>query len=517
MRPKARGGGQGARDAEAQRHLADARALESAGRLREAAEAYGRVTALQPRNVVALSRYGLMLRSLGEQEPARDVFERALKIDPRDVNSLVYLAAVYKNLRDPEKALELYERVAWFAPREIRAYVGKASIYEQLNRLEEGEAEMRKALEIDPLNPSANTMYVRFLRRTGQAVRGAEIMRELLARTVSDEARLRAGFELGRCLVKLGRYDEAFEAFREANEVQARTPASRAVVTRDWIKLLNDAKELTGEQFERWARTAPPDDGPAPVILVGFPRSGTTMTEQILGAHPDVSVSDEEDIFTPMYDALFPRWDRDRSLSPQLEEATDEEILAARRAYREKAARLLRRTPGASVLVDKNPMNIVALGIVNRVFPDARVIVAIRDPRDVCLSCFFQEFIPNYGNVYFFTLEGTLEMYQRVMDIWLAQRDTLRMPILPWKYEEATADFENHARRLVEFVGLPWDDVVLRFYETANRRFVSTPSYEAITSPVHTRAQGKWRRYEKQLAPILPGLEAYVRALGYEV
>ena len=518
MKPNARRSRSGnARDAEAQQHLRNAQALESMGRLREAGEAYRRVTVLQPRNVVALSKYALMLRSLNQLEDARDAFERALKVDPRHVESVVLLAAVYKNLRNPEKSLELFERATWLDPREVRAYTGKANVYEQLNRLEDGEAAIREALSIDPMRPSARTMLARFVRRRGEPERAAEMMRELLTEPIVDEARHRAGFELARCLEKLKRYDETFEAIREANLVQSRTSISRAVDARDWIKLLDDAMQFTEEQFERWARTAPPDDEPAPVLLVGFPRSGTTMTEQILAAHPDVGVSDEQDLFTPMYHALFPNWDNSRTLLAQLEDATDDEIRAARRVYREEAAKLLRRSPGATVLVDKNPMNIVALGIVNRIFPNARAIVAVRDPRDVCLSCFFQEFIPNHANIYFFTLEGTLEMYQRVMNIWLAQRDILRLPILQWKYEDATRDFDGHARRLIEFLGLPWHDEVLRFYEDANRRFVSTPSYEAVTSPVHTKAQGKWRRYEQQLAPILPGLEAYVRALGYEV
>jgi tetratricopeptide (TPR) repeat protein len=517
MKPKARRSRGGARDGEAQQHLRNAQALENMGRIREAAEAYTRATALQPRNVVALSRLGLMLRSLNLLEESRDAFERALRVDPRHVESIVLLAAVYKNLRNPEKALELYERATWLDRREVRAHTGKAGIYEQLNRMDEGERAVRGALEADPNSPSARTMLARFLRRKGETERAAEMMRELLTQPINDEARHRAGFELGRCLEKLGRYDEAFEAIREANRVQAQTPISKAVDSADWLKLLDDSLEFTGEQFERWARTAPPDDGPAPVLLVGFPRSGTTMTEQILAAHPDIGVSDEQDLFTPMYQALFPNWDNSRPLAPQVEAITDEQILAGRRVYREEAAKLLKRTPGATMLVDKNPMNLVSLGIVSRVFPNARVIVAMRDPRDACLSCFFQEFMPNSANVYFFSLEGTLEMYRRVMDVWLAQRDILRLPILPWKYEEATRDFDGHARTLIEFVGRPWDDVVLRFYEAENRRFVSTPSYEAITSPVHTKAQGKWRRYEEQLAPILPGLETYVRALGYEI
>jgi hypothetical protein len=132
------------------------------------------------------------------------------------------------------------------------------------------------------------------------------------------------------------------------------------------------------------------------------------------------------------------------------------------------------------------------------------------------LSCFFQEFVPNPSNNYFFTPEGTLGMYRKVMDLWLAQRDILQLRMFECRYEVTTTDFERQARRLIEFVGQPWDDGVLEFHKVRENRYVSTPSFEAVASPVHTRAQGKWRYYERHLGPMLEGLRPYIRALGYE-
>lgn len=513
--PRGGAAGRASRDAEALEHWQNALMLERSGRFREAGEACRRVVELQARNVEAWCKRGLMLRETGEIAGARDAFERALKIDPRHVDSNIYLAMVYRHMRQTDKALECYRRAAWLNPNEPRAFTGMAGVHEQRNELDEAQEAVGRALAVVPDNPTALVLRARLHRRKKEHLEAVAILRPLLTRQLTDETRFRAGFELARNLEKLGDVDGAFEAVREANAVHARTASSRSVDTRAWNRLLDDAPSFTPELLARWRGQAPPDDREGPVFLVGFPRSGTTMTEQILAAHPDIGVSDEQDFLSRTYRALLPEYDPKRPLAEQVDGATDAQVVEARRVYREQADRVLGEKPGATLLVDKNPTTIVVLALLVRVFPNARVVVALRDPRDVCLSCLFQEFIPNPTNVYFNALETTLEMYARIMDVWLMQRQSLGVPILEWRYEEVTADFPAHAHRLIEFVGRPWDDAVLRFHEDANRRYVSTPSYEAVTSPVHTRAQGRWRMYEKHLAPILPGLERYVRALGY--
>jgi hypothetical protein len=251
------------------------------------------------------------------------------------------------------------------------------------------------------------------------------------------------------------------------------------------------------------------------VFLVGFPRSGTTLTEQLLSAHPAISVTNEADLRSPMAGALFDGLDQARPLAELLAEVTDDRIGAARAAYRAVAETHLRAVPGATTLVDKHPMNIVSLGLINVVFPEARVIHALRDPRDVCLSCLFQEFVPNAANVHFGTPERTLEHYRAIMDLFLRQRDVLTLDLLECRYEDTVADLEAQARRLLEFVGLPWDARVLDFHAPEHRRHVGTPSYGAVTSPVHARAIGRWRHYRARLGPMLEGLAPYVETFGY--
>jgi hypothetical protein len=162
------------------------------------------------------------------------------------------------------------------------------------------------------------------------------------------------------------------------------------------------------------------------------------------------------------------------------------------------------------------PLHIVELGLINVIFPEARVIVALRDPRDACLSCLMQHFTPNAAMVNFANLDHTTELYERVMDLWLHLRDVITLPYLEVRYEDTVADLESQARRMLEHLGQPWDDAVLRHHEQAADHVISTPSYAAVSEPVHRRAIQRWRNYETHLEPYLDRLTRFIEAFGYD-
>jgi hypothetical protein len=158
----------------------------------------------------------------------------------------------------------------------------------------------------------------------------------------------------------------------------------------------------------------------------------------------------------------------------------------------------------------------VKTGAIPWIFPGSRVIAAIRDPRDACLSCFMQRFALNEAMIHFLTLESTATFYAQVMGLWLESRSKLSVPWIEYRYEDLVADFEGTAGRVLDFMGLSWDDEVTRYAKTARKREIRTPSHEAVTREINDRAVSRWRNYADQLAPILPVLEPFVREFGYE-
>jgi hypothetical protein len=196
----------------------------------------------------------------------------------------------------------------------------------------------------------------------------------------------------------------------------------------------------------------------------------------------------------------------------------DEALLAEARArYFHLTEAVLREPIGARTLLDKNPELTLLIPVIARVFPETKIVFALRDPRDVCLSCFMQALPMNSVSVSYLTLEQTCRKYAVVMRSWLTVRPLLANPWMETRYEDTVTGLEGEARRLLEFLGLPWEDKVLKFYEHARKKHVRSPTYEAVTKPVHSGAVGRWRHYEKFFEPHADVLEPLVREFGYDL
>jgi hypothetical protein len=184
--------------------------------------------------------------------------------------------------------------------------------------------------------------------------------------------------------------------------------------------------------------------------------------------------------------------------------------------YREKVEADQKIPSSAGVVIDKVPLNIINIGFINLVFPDSKIIVALRDPRDSCLSCFMQDFELNSAMIHFLSLDKAVRFYTQVMGAWLHFRQIITLPFISVRYEDTVRDIETEAKRLIDFLALDWEPDVLQFYRRAAEQVITTPSYVAVTEPVHSRAIGRWRNYEKHFASLLPLLEPFVEDFGYD-
>jgi hypothetical protein len=171
---------------------------------------------------------------------------------------------------------------------------------------------------------------------------------------------------------------------------------------------------------------------------------------------------------------------------------------------------------GGRLLIDKNPILTFLIAPFIRIFPETKFLVALRDPRDVVLSCFMQSLSLNQSAAAFLTLEGAVEDYAALMTMWTTLRPIIKNPWLEVRYEDMVADLESVARRTLDFLGVPWDVRVLGFDEHARQKVVRSPTYADVTQPVYKRAVGRWRNYQKYLEPHLAKLEPFVKAFGYE-
>jgi hypothetical protein len=200
-----------------------------------------------------------------------------------------------------------------------------------------------------------------------------------------------------------------------------------------------------------------------------------------------------------------------------LDSAPVESLRQTRERYFRSMELFLGNPVGHRLLIDKNPSIQALIIAFVRFFPEIKLLVALRDPRDVVLSCFMQPHWPlGTGNVTFLNLEATVRTYARVMGIWRTLKPLVKNPFLEVRYEDMVDDLESVARRTLDFLGVPWDARVLAFDEHARQKLVRSPTYADVTQPVYKRARGRWHNYRKYLEPHLEKLEPLVKAFGYE-
>lgn len=269
---------------------------------------------------------------------------------------------------------------------------------------------------------------------------------------------------------------------------------------------------LTPEWVASWESPAPVS-GDAPVFLVGFPRSGTTLLDQILDSHPGIQVAEEKPMMEQLKRAVA---DRTGSYPDGLAQLSGEDIAALQSLYWSHAAEFVTRDPDA-VFVDKLPLNIEKTVLIHRVFPNAKFILMLRHPADCVFSCFMQSFRPNIAMNNFHTVEGAARIYDMVFGLWQKANEHLDLDVHTLRYEDLVSDLESTVAQLLTFLGLPWDEGVLDYAENARRRGrINTPSYNQVTEPIHTRARGRWVRYQDLIAGPLETLRPWIRAYGYD-
>jgi len=494
-----------ARPGPASPQLAEIDRLQQAGRLKEAAALARRVTAREPRNARALYSLGACLLGSGDIEGAIRPLEQAAKLNPNPA-ILFNLAQALTNTGRLERAHGAIDQALRLNPNHPFCLSSKVELLATEARFDEAAALLEGPVSAEPVHPAVVIAFARIAHRVGQTERAIELIRRSLAsrggqigRPGSIERSNHAMmlFRLGDLLDRAGRYDDAFEAYEKANRavgVRFDAGAHAAVVDRV-------IRGWSAEAVRGAARVSKADE--RPVFIVGMPRSGTTLAEQILDAHPEVAGLGER----PEVAGFVSRTQAGRAVpmlaSPEgLERAALERFA---RQYAEPFRAEAKKAGGAGEIryfTDKMPTNFLHLGVIALAFPGARVIHCRRNPLDTCLSCYFQHFGPQYPFIYDLHALGRFyREYERLMEHW---RSVLDVPILDLDYESLVAEQEARTARLLDFLDLDFDEACLRFHES--KRTTITASNEQVRRPLYASSVSRHQRYEVHLGPLRKGL-----------
>jgi tetratricopeptide (TPR) repeat protein len=498
--------------------LQRARALWHANRFDEALALFDAAVKKYPQNLVALVDASRALGARFELSRAEAMLDRLVGLAGRNPQLLHLAGQSYRMIFRPEKAIDCFERALALSRRLPDAQLELAVLYERRHRLAEALSLIEDCLRAQPQYLEARLFKGRLLRRLNDAAGAQALFRNLATDPQAHpQLRAQAWTELAQQQDRQGDYAGAMETMLKCKEL-LRTNEGQVLQESEALgrHLAGLAESLTPEHFQRWSQQG---RGFAPenmAVLTSFPRSGTTLLEQVLDSHPGLVSSDEREAFgRDIFPALWRAPGTPLPTAAALDVVPPERLVAQRRRYLAYMAAALNQPIAGRVHLDKNPTLTLLLPGLLRLFPETKVLIALRDPRDVVISCFMQYLPLNPNSVCFLTLERTARRYALDMGVWLRLRPMLRAPWLEVRYEDCVRRLEGEARRALEFLGLPWDPAVLQYRQRLQTKPVNSPTYEAVSRPLYTSAIGRWRHYQKYLEPCLEALEPFVSAFGY--
>lgn len=501
---------------------------QAKGDVNRAVEAYQQAVSINPENLAAWINLGICARSMKSLDTAQKALSKALSIDPNSFHAHYNLGLVYCDLKQMEEAvaslraalqinpsspealfqlgyleemdgnhasaIEVYQNYLKLRPNADLAHTHAGACLQIIGRFDEGADHLAQAIELNPANGRAHFL----LASSDQAVKDSGFVtrlekqtgrRDLPPRTLVD-----LHFAAGRMHEKFNDYDAAFRHYKAGNDLaRMNNDFNRA----DLRALAARMKEVfTPEYIERLQGLGDPSD--RMVFVVGVPRSGTTLVEQIIASHPDAYGAGELANFKAVSGSIT------AELAPDAPDAL-ENLDGGRIAT--MVARYLEDLPDASAgalrVVDKTPGNAIWLGVFYAMFPNATFIHCDRDPMDNLWSCYSQNF---QGVIYsndFEDLATYLAVHDEIMDHW---RALLPATIHEVSYEELVGDQDTHIRRIIAATGLNWDDRCLQFHTVD--RAVQTNSLWQVRRPMYGSSIGKWKRFEQELEPLRQALSS---------
>ncbi|MBV6424615.1 MAG: hypothetical protein NAOJABEB_02428 [Steroidobacteraceae bacterium] len=392
---------------------------------------------------------------------------------------------------------------------------------ERANRLTEAEqvlAQLKRsaAAELSAHAPAFASAEGRLAQRRGRHGEAIAHFERALGTDTSPHRRHHELFPLARALDATGRHEAAWARLAEAHRSQVAQVrlAAPAVAARGAPSFAITRHGSDPADVARWCDAGAPDTEASPVFIVAFPRSGTTLLEQVLDAHPSLRSMDEQPFLQRALEELDDAaGGRYPAALADIPVAT---LGAIRARYFDRVRCKVALTPGER-LVDKNPLNLLRLPAIRRLFPHARILLAVRHPCDVLLSCYMQCFTAPEFSLLCADLPTLAAGYRRAFDFWYREQAALAPAVHEVRYEMLVGEFEPEVRRIAAFLDLPWHDALLAPGAHARAKaFISTPSYSQVVEPVSTRAVGRWRAYATQFSQVLPALAPYFERWGYE-
>jgi len=471
---------------------------------RTAISAFGSVTKLQPDHAAAYAQVGHIFMQSGQPNRGYEALLKAVEFEAGDPMVQSLIGQVYFMLGEQDASFQWHSKALACQPENPAFNVNFANSLVFLGRLDEAREALATALKLQPGNPQAHWILSNVSKATN--TQHIETLQQLLKReNLAAQGRSFLNYGLGKELEDLQQWDAAFEALSEG------ASARRSVIEYDEASEAAMFKEMEHTFTREWMEQAGGSlDDPSPIFIVGQPRSGTTLVERVITSHSQVHSAGELQQFGIAIRRMLDYQQPKRYSADLVRRSAELDTQQLGQLYFDMAKKMRGNLPR---FVDKLPSNYQNIPLILKALPNAKIIHLVRNPMDACFSSFKQLFADAYPHSY-----DQQEMarhharYLHLMSVW---RERFPGRFFDIRYEDIATDLEPNARRLIDFLELPWEQACLDFHQQSAA--VTTASAVQVREPAHTRSIGRWKKYQHQLAPMQAELEKWNVAIERQV
>ena len=491
-------------------------ALSELENYHEAVESYSEAIKISPNYAEAHNNLGSALNILKEYKKAYNSINKALSIKEdyadafNNLGQVLTNYSIHLNIDKDKEAINCYNRALQIDPNLIEAHSNLCDIYEKLNKINDLKKTIHKALLVNKYDSRIQFRLAQLESREKNHYKVLKLLEEMDTEGLSYTVKLGRYELLGKTYDKLKKYNQAIECFINAKKTIKTNPLSKNYNPDNYkseIRLVT--KSYKNSNNTVWNNYVQDNQLISPVFLVGFPRSGTTLLDIILSSHPNIITLEEK----PMISKVKKRLGRIATFE-NISNLSENDISELKSVYFKELGKYL-NIEKDKLFIDKLPLNIVDVGLINRLFPNSKFILVLRNPYDCVLSCFMQSLELNDAMSNFLDIKNAANLYDLVMILWEEYEKKLQLNYHKIKYENLVINLEKEAKLLLKSIGLDWNEKLHDYQNTALSKKINTPSYNQVTEKLYTGATNRWKNYGLLLDPIMPILEKWTKKWNY--
>ena len=483
---------------------------QSSKKFIDAEKTFLKVLKIDPSNLEANINLAILYKDISEIDKAKNLFEKIIDKYPKNQLALINYGNLLKISGDKKKSEECFQMAIEINPKFFPAYNNLMVLYERTNQNEKLKQIIDKAYLYFPKNMILKLFLGHYFYKIEDFNKSIDTLKNIKFNKNEIRHEKLRNLLLAKNYDKIGKTDLAYEFFLKTNNISLEMKDKNINKDRALKNITNRIQHYKNNNNYNFPKL---NNKFVPVFLIGFPRSGTTLLDTVLRSHPELDVIEEKPTTTDMLNSLQKIINGNLN---NLDKLKDDEIINLQKKYFENLENYIDKNKNSKIIIDKMPLNIVHIGEIIRIFPNAKFIFALRHPSDCVLSCFMQNFKLNDSMANFLNLYDTAKMYDLVMSLWKCYVKSFSVNYHLIKYENVVVNFNETIQNLLDFLEVDWSDDVLKFYKTANtRNLINTPSYDQVYKPIYKASTNRWIKYQDKIKPILPMLEPWIKEFNY--